>query len=305
MKKSIIAICAMLISISAIAQQDAMYTHYMFNMQDYNPAYVGSRGVMSVTGMHRSQWVNLDGAPRSQVLSFQSPVITDKIAAGFGISNDKIGPTSNFALAGDVAYRLKISEESVLSFGAKLTANIYQGNFADVNVNDGTDDAFAASMKSKFTPNIGFGAYYTAKNYYAGFSIPRFAQRRVFEKGEGKDATLTLKRHYYLSGGAIYDINQEFKIRPSALVKITTGAPIQLDLTASVVYHDIAWLGASYRTGDAFGLLLGANAMPGMQIGYSYDFSVGIKNGLGSHEIFVRYDLIGKDASKIVNQKYF
>ncbi|MBL0685651.1 type IX secretion system membrane protein PorP/SprF, partial [Aquimarina mytili] len=46
------------------AQQDAQYTQYMYNTISVNPAYAGSRGVMSIMGLHRSQWVGLDGAPR-------------------------------------------------------------------------------------------------------------------------------------------------------------------------------------------------------------------------------------------------
>ena len=37
------------------AQQDPQYTHYMYNTVNINPAYAGSRGAMSIFGLHRTQ----------------------------------------------------------------------------------------------------------------------------------------------------------------------------------------------------------------------------------------------------------
>jgi hypothetical protein len=39
---------------ATIAQQDAQYTQYMYNTININPAYAGSRGVMSIFALHRN-----------------------------------------------------------------------------------------------------------------------------------------------------------------------------------------------------------------------------------------------------------
>ncbi|WP_151675485.1 type IX secretion system membrane protein PorP/SprF, partial [Patiriisocius marinus] len=43
---------------SSFAQQDAQYTQYMYNTLSINPAYAGSRDVLSVLGLYRNQWFN-------------------------------------------------------------------------------------------------------------------------------------------------------------------------------------------------------------------------------------------------------
>jgi len=75
MKKVLIAFVLVVVSFEAItAQQDAQYTQYMYNTLVVNPAYAGSRGLLSLNGLHRSQWIGVDGAPTTQTLSLHSPV---------------------------------------------------------------------------------------------------------------------------------------------------------------------------------------------------------------------------------------
>ena len=66
MRKVILFLVVISASFTARAQQDAMFSHYMFNTQSINPGYVGSREVLSVLTVLRSQWINFDGAPKTQ-----------------------------------------------------------------------------------------------------------------------------------------------------------------------------------------------------------------------------------------------
>ncbi|WP_306354298.1 type IX secretion system membrane protein PorP/SprF, partial [Flavobacterium sp. '19STA2R22 D10 B1'] len=59
MKTKFILFAILLTSLGSYAQQDAQYTQYMYNTVNINPAYAGSRGVMSIFGLHRTQWVGL------------------------------------------------------------------------------------------------------------------------------------------------------------------------------------------------------------------------------------------------------
>ena len=97
-------------------------------------------------------------------------------------------------------------------------------------------------------------------------------------------------------------------IKPTTLVKFTKGAPIEADLTASVLYKNKVWGGLMFRSGDALGVLIGMHVNDQLAIGYSYDWSYGnrtFKYNGGSHEIMLMYDLIYKDKSKIRSPRYF
>ena len=76
------------------AQQDAQYTQYMYNPMNVNPAYAGSRDALSIFGMHRTQWVGLEGAPTTNVFSIHTPLKNERLGLGLSIVNDKIGPSS-------------------------------------------------------------------------------------------------------------------------------------------------------------------------------------------------------------------
>ena len=102
------------------AQQDAMFSHYMFNTQAINPGYVGSREVLSVMSVIRSQWINFDGAPNTQTLSLNAPLFDDQLGFGFSVLNDKIGPIKSTAFSLDLAYHLQVTQSGhKLSFGVK------------------------------------------------------------------------------------------------------------------------------------------------------------------------------------------
>ncbi|MFC0181043.1 type IX secretion system membrane protein PorP/SprF [Pseudarcicella hirudinis] len=62
----------------AKAQQEALYSQYMFNMMAVNPAYAGSRDVLSMTGLFRQQWVGVEGAPTTQSFTIDMPLKKEK-----------------------------------------------------------------------------------------------------------------------------------------------------------------------------------------------------------------------------------
>ena len=81
----------MLVTVSGFAQQDSQFTHYMYNTININPAYAGSRGVTSIFGLHRTQWVGLDGAPSTNAFSINTPIQNSRLGLGVSFVNDKIG----------------------------------------------------------------------------------------------------------------------------------------------------------------------------------------------------------------------
>jgi type IX secretion system PorP/SprF family membrane protein len=303
MKKLLLLILTLVTSL-AWSQQDPMFTHYMYNTLWLNPAYAGTREAMTITGIHRSQWVGFDGAPVDQSLTIHTPILNGKMGLGLSLVNDKIGPTKNTMIAIDVAYHVQLTKKSKLSFGIKGLINMYSNSVSNLTINNPSDPSFAQNYNGTLG-NAGAGVYYHHENFYVGLSTPELLQNKL-------DGSLTAasvaQRHYYLIAGAMIPLNKNLKFKPTGFLKATAGAPIEADLTASFVMYDKLSLGAMYRTGDGVGALLGYSFTDQITVGYSYDWSIANTTGKynnGSHEIMLRYDLIYKSTRKIKSLRYF
>lgn len=310
LKKITFGLVLTLGSMTIHAQQNPLYTHYMYNTLVINPGYAGSRDALTITGLHRSQWVDFKGAPVTQTLTMHSPLINDHIGLGLSVINDKIGPSNNTSLFGDFAYRMKLNDKSKLALGLSAGANIFQASLSDLQLDEQTDPVFTNNIKNHVTPNFGFGAYYSRERFYAGVSVPNLLQNNYsqIEQANGISLNAKEKRHYYLIAGTMLNISDNLAFKPTALVKLTAAAPAQLDLTASFVIVKRLLLGAMYRSGDAIGALIGFDITNQLHLGYSYDWSYGLstsKYNKGSHEIVLRYDFIFSSKKKIYSPRYF
>jgi len=292
-------------SLTISAQQDAMFTHYAFNTLAVNPAYAGSRDALTITGLHRSQWVGFDGAPTTQTLTLHTPIFKEQLGAGLSIMNDKIGPVNNFSITGDFSYNFKVTQNSKLAFGLKGGINLLQGTLSDVPTETANDPTFV-STRSDILPNFGFGAYYYTSKWYAGISTPKLLEN------DYKSNTVmgSQQRHFFFIAGTVFDLNKKgtIKLKPTTFVKVTEAAPIEADITGMFIIQDTYEIGAMFRSGDAAGLLLGYNLNEQLRIGYSFDWSFTNKTGKynsGSHELMLRYDFIYKSKRKIRSIRYF
>jgi len=297
--RNFITIISLFISCVTFAQQEAMFTHYMFNKLAINPGYAGTVDAISITGIHRSQWTSFKGAPTTQNLTAHMPIDGKNIGVGFSVLNDQIGPTQNVGLAGDFAYKIKINDRDKLSLGIKASINFISTNLTSLEIIDQSDASFSQNISSGTLPNFGYRAYYYNKKYFAGISTPKLLQNG-FDASNPAGTSIAIsneQRHYFLMGGTIFKLTADgqFKLKPTSFVKITGGAPIQMDISSSVIYNDKFSGGLSWRTGDALGLLLGFNLNDQFMFGYSFDFSYTNTtfnyNG-GSHEIMLRYDIV-------------
>jgi len=302
----ILALCGLTLK----AQQDPMYTHYMDNTLVVNPAYAGSRDALTVTGLYRSQWVNLKGAPVDQTITMHTPVKNEHIGLGLSVSNDKIGPTNNTGIVADFAYRMNLTKKSKLALGISAGANIFQANLNTLQLDQQYDPTFQNNIANHITPNIGFGAYYSRERFYAGVSTSNLIQGKYssITLANGNDLIAQEQRHYYLIAGAMLNITDNFAFKPTALLKVTAAAPAELDVTASFIIVKRLLLGAMFRTGDAVGALVGFNITNQLHIGYSYDWSFALKTTVynqGSHEILLRYDFLFSDKKQVHSPRYF
>lgn len=274
----------------AKAQQEPHYTHYMFNTIAVNPAYAGSREALSVMGLTRHQWVNIEGAPSTQVFSVNSPVFQDQAGAGLTFVSDAVGPIKQTMVHVDFAYRMQVSEKASLAVGLKGGINTYQANLSDLMTI--VPDASMVNIESKAMPNVGAGVYYKSDLFFAGLSTPNFLNNR-FENGEIKTDRDGKDQHYYLILGSKLDLNPTVEFHPTFMAKQTTGAPLSMDLTFNFYIDKAVWLGGMFRFGDSFGALLGYQFTPDFRLGYSYDMTSSryASYNNGSHEIVLLWDI--------------
>lgn len=297
-------------SFTLLAQQAPMFTHYMNNTLVVNPAYAGSRDALTVTALHRSQWVGFSGAPMTQSVSIHSPLRNKHIGMGLSLINDNIGPTNNTSIFADYAFIMQVSKKSRLALGINAGVNIFNANLNTLELEQQSDPSFESNISNHTTFNVGAGAYYYCENFYAGFSVPNLIQNNYsLNEQENEDIVIGKEqRHYFFIAGAMLKISENLAFKPTTLVKLTPAAPIQADFTASFVIMKKLLIGAMFRTGDAFGALVGVDITKQFHIGYSYDWSYGLSSARynqGSHEIMLRYDFIFFDKKQIHSPRHF
>jgi len=283
-------------------QQDAQYTQYMYNTFSVNPAYAGSREVLSISALHRSQWVGRDGAPNTQTLSVHGPS-SDKVGLGLSIVHDEIGNNTNQNTYIDAAfsYTLKTSNNNKLSFGLKAGGHLLNLDFNNLrNFSAGGTAIIDSDLYKKFTPNFGAGLYYHNDQFYAGLSIPNFMQTEHFDSADGNDNLVSVDRMtWYLISGYVFEMSSALKFKPAFLLKATSGAPLQADISANFLLNDKFSMGAAYRWDAALSALFGFQMTPEFMLGLAYDSDIselgGTKFNNGSFEVFLRYEFIKKD----------
>ncbi|HDZ04829.1 hypothetical protein LCGC14_0197920 [marine sediment metagenome] len=312
MKKIVITTILIIISIWGIkGQQDAQYTQYMYNTIAVNPAYAGSRGVLSIAALHRSQWVGLDGAPTTQTLNVHTP-ISDRVGLGLSIVNDEIGNGTNQDTYFDAvfSYTVPTSEYGKLSFGLKAGGHFLNVNFNRLRNYDPSNAAIGqTNIDKKFSPNFGAGIYFHTEEFYAGLSVPNFLQTEHFDSTGNANSFIAQERmNWYLITGYVFDINPDLKLKPALLVKAVEGAPLQADLSATVLLNDTFSLGAAYRWDAALSALVGFQLNEKLMLGLAYDREITELGNTsfndGSFEIFLRFEFLTR-YKNIIAPRFF
>ena len=306
MKKLFASIALLAIIHSAYGQQEALVSKNVFNGLLLNPAYAGSHPYFSTCLLYRSQWTGFTGAPNTQLLEFDGPLAKDNMGVGLVVSHDKIGVTEQTDFYGSYSYKIKIGANK-LAFGLRAGATNYRAKLSTLTVWDNGDGAFTNDIRAYMIPKFGFGAYFYSEKYYAGFAIPTLiAYDNNYSFSINVNKSSFFRRHYYLNGGYIVTLNETMKLRPAIMMKYVPAAPMQMDISTSLIYKDMFTFGLAFRTGDALVGILEYRTSQRIRIGYAYDFTVSkfrTYSG-GSHEFYIGYDFgAGKD--KNVSPRYF
>lgn len=287
-KFRILIISVLLLSaLDSIAQQDPHYTQYMYNMTVVNPAYAGSRGLPVLTLLGRTQWVGVKGGARTATLSLDAPV-GKAVGLGFSVIHDEIGPVKENNVYGDFSFTVFTGEEGRLAFGLKAGAT-----FLDIGLLSTVTPGDPLNVPvNQISPNFGAGIYYYTDKFYAGLSAPNFLETKHLGDDSGVASVASEKMPIFLTSGYVLDITNEFQIKPSTMIKGTSGAPISVDLSVNAMVQSVLELGLSYRIDDSISAMMGIQASQKLRLGYAYDYSTssfGVYNS-GSHELILTYN---------------
>jgi type IX secretion system PorP/SprF family membrane protein len=313
-KNQIILILSLVIIIakSASGQQDAVNSQFIMNKMFINPGYTGYREQPTIVAVHRSQWIGFKGAPSTQVLSFDTPLKKNELAAGGGLMHDKLRPTSRLGLSGYFAYRTRLSNRATISWGATASVQLYQANLTDLALTSDfygqNDEAFMYNTKGLLIPNLGFGAYYFKKDHFIGLSSPSLIRPKLEKRSNPVYEMLNGRYEptIYLMGGKIFKVDKDLSIQGSALFRGTFNSPLSLGFYANALYMKNYNLGIFYHFKENLGLSFQWQIDKQLKVGYSFDIATStlIKTNYGSHELAVNYALPTKK-KRIVYPRYF
>lgn len=310
MRAKLLVLALLLTGIDMFSQQDSQFTQYMYNTVNINPAYAGSRGVMSIFGLYRNQWVGLDGAPVTSTASLNTPIGNSNVGLGLSVISDKIGPSDETSISADISYSIPTSDTFKLSFGLKGTANLLNIDFTKLNIYDQTDPRFQNNVDNKFSPNIGAGIYLHSNKTYFGLSVPNFLETKHFDESASNSNSASFvakeRMHYYAIAGHVFDLSPSIQFKPAVLAKIVQGAPLQVDISGNFLINEKFTVGAAYRWSAAMSAMVGFQATENWFVGYAYDMeTTKLANyNSGSHEIFLRYELFN-NYDRVVSPRFF
>lgn len=300
---------------SAFGQQQALYSQYMFNPFAINPAYAGSRNALSGVLDIRSQWAGMDGAPKTASLAIHSPLKGNKMALGFNLAQDNIGPTQSTSAYATYAYHLKMPVGK-LSFGLRGGLVSTTFDFNQLNYNEAGEAAVNLGAQSDLTPSMDFGVYYYANQLFVGGSVSHLATSEMVFQSDTLTSSFELRPHVMFAAGYAFKVGPDVVLRPTIHTKhvftessdfgdSSMGIPSNVDATISALFKQTFWFGLSYRHGSAIGIITEYNITDYLRIGYSYDMVTNALKSytLGSHELLIGFDVsLKKD--KVISPRY-
>jgi type IX secretion system PorP/SprF family membrane protein len=286
------ALVAIMGFIDAQGQQDPHYTQYMYNMNVINPAYAGSKEALSFGLLYRKQWVDIEDSPTTGTFFVHSPV-GKNVGLGLSVISDRIGPVEENNIYGDFSYTLNLGGEHRLAFGIKGGVTLHKIDFNRIvpTLPVVTDGVFADNDPSSSTFNVGAGVFYYTQKYYVAFSVPNMLKSKYLDYN-GVDYGSEVS-HYFLTGGYVFDLSENVKFKPFAMIKSAFNAPTSLDVSTNFLFNDRFEVGATYRLEDSFGAMVNYAITPSLRVGYAYDHIVSDLKVTtpSSHEFILLFDL--------------
>ena len=286
----------LLVTLQSAAQQDPIFTQYMFNGQIHNPAYAGMWEKIGFTALVREQWAGINRAPLTEAISFHTPLSNAAVGLGFNIINDTYGREKRLSVLADYAYEVNLTPQRRLRFGIKFGFVNYKNPLTDYELYpDGEfDRAFAEDVDLSFLPNFGIGAFLYEDNYYVGLSIPKLVEND-FKDNYHNYSTKAEVRTIYVNGGYVFQFlaGDKLVFKPTAMVRASWGAPVQYDLAANFLIKERLWLGIMNRSNNAVCVTAQWMFNNNMRVGFAMDVTYNeiFPYQNGTYEFTIGYDV--------------
>jgi type IX secretion system PorP/SprF family membrane protein len=291
-----------------------VFSQYLQNGLIINPAYAGSRDVLSFFLSGREQWAGITGAPALETISLHTLLKNDRVGLGLTGQFMQFGMTSQTSVYADYAYHLRLGSGK-LALGLKAGFDMSNTNYtidfrnslsSSISNPQATDPVFESGERY-LLPNVGAGLYYYGKKFFAGASVPAFL---AYERGsDGKMSFKALTDMEVLAtAGALVTFAPSFKFKPSVFIdySLANSKKMQIDLNGNFIIKDLIWIGASWRTSEKVAVgILQVQINPQLMVGYSYDYPVSSMSNFSkaSHEVVIRYEFSYKVSA--MNPRYF
>lgn len=278
---------------SLFAQQLPLFSEYMFNTLEINPAYAGFRNSVNVTTMYRKQWTGFKTAPQSTFFSIDMPISDKRVGVGIKLVDDRDEITKTLGAQAVYSFKIPTGMYSTLALGLQGGAYNFKTDYTKVDVIDPNDPSFSQNVNS-IRLNFGTGIFFNTEKFYAGISSPNLV-RNNFNKSQntGNFSELKQNMHVYFNTGYVFELSEDLLIKPSILVRGVIGSPLSYDINTNFWIADMLGLGLSYRNKSALVGIIDLKILPQLRMGYAYDHSISSLNIIskGSHEVILRYEL--------------
>ena len=297
MKNGLLTISILLAFTFASAQQFPLFTNYVLNDFGFNPAIAGSTDYLDLRMTYRTQWIGIEDAPQTQILSAQSALRLLPIGIGGYVYNDVAGQIKRTGVSGAISYGINLGN-------GKLNLGL-SGGFFNFRLNENhlvetaIDPILGNAITGRWTPELSLGLFYQSQNgVFFGISAPQIFKQKINFHTEQSDFTTNIIPHYYAMAGYRLNVNEQISLEPSVLLKVTTAVPLQIDASLKAIFKQRLWVAGSYRSQDAASIMIGYDIHEKMGLAYAYDFTLsGLQEGSkGSHEFSLIFRLGKKDS---------
>jgi type IX secretion system PorP/SprF family membrane protein len=320
LEKRILLISCILFCFSICnAQQEVLFSQYFFSQLTINPAYAGSDDGLSLTGLSRKQWIGLNGSPTTFALIAHSPFmdkpaanssysgdeksgLKNKAGVGLVLFNDHVGVSNTFIASLAYSYKILLGSGRRLSFGLQASVLNFRQEFTTLDNLNLLDPVFQENV-SVTAFNVGTGVFFETDRFYVGLSVPEIIENQLNSKNTSGESQL---RQYFLTSGYVFYLSRLFKLKPTSMLRYTTGMPVQFDVSANLLYRDKFWTGVSYRYENTVVAIFEMLLSQKLRLGLAYDYSLSNINivSKGSAEFMLNYTFI-KTQKRIINPRYF
>ena len=305
-----------LFSEKTAAQNDVLLTQSWAVPSYYNPAATGTVDFLRIRGGGRLQWVGIDNAPKSFLVTGDMPVKIGRKRIGVGVDmmQESLGLFSNMLISAQGSFKFKLFK-GTMSVGVQ--GGYYTTKFkgSEVYVPEGDDfhqpgdEAIPTQDVTGNCFDLSLGLHYTHKYFSIGISGLHLLDPTIRLDTEGNETDETsqfetrLKRTLYLTAdGNIPLKNTLFELQPSIMAASDLNT-FNIQAAFRARYNKFLSFGLGYRYKDAVSVMIAAE-FKNFFLGYSYDYPTSAisKASSGSHEIIAGYqiklDFSGKNKNK-------